>query len=757
MPGMTRSPGPTVTAGGWRRLLPRRRQMLLGLLVAFLATVVLVGIGYARTGIPNANEVATAQATTLYYSDGKTVLARLGQTTRIAVPLKRVPADVQHAVLAAEDRHFYSESGVSPSGILRALWTDLRGGEISQGGSTITQQYVKNAYLSSERTFTRKFKEIFIAVKLANSRSKSEILQDYLNTIYFGRGAYGIQAAAKAYFHRDVRKLDAAQGAVLAALISNPAGYEPIAHPQAAHDRWTYVVRGMVDQHWLTPDEAGKLTYPDVKKHAPQGGSTCTGEVGFICQAVQLELAKDGFDQARLDAGGYRVVTTIDKDAQDAAQQAMRDHGGEFQKHGPDKGREAALVSVEPGDGAIRAMYGGSTFCPAEHRHPDSCTDLSGVSGYFGAGDYIRPPGSSFKPYTLITALQEDIGLNSVFHGPPQIEVNGDTIHNSEGESCSSCTLLRALAESINTIFVPLAQRVGPDKVVQNAYDAGIPKARKLGAFPGISLGPDSVSPLDQAVGYATIAAQGKRAEPYLVAEVETQQHDVVYSAKQKTAAGVRRRRHGRHDVCDDEGVRLRHARHGLRTVAVRPAGGRQDRHQRRATRQPGRLVHRLHPAAVDRCLVRQRRSPPARHRQRRVRLRQRPARTDVAADDERRAAGQAGARLPAAGTRRPRGGQRVAVPDADRDGVHLAVPQRVAERVAVALAQPGLSARAAEQLTEQLTLAVTQPVTQPVAQPVGEREAAAVDQAGLGQPSGGVESDALTGPARCRGRAHRR
>src|SRR3954469_25827579 len=214
--------------------------MLWGLLGAFVATVILVGVGYATTPIPNPSAFATAQQTTLYYSDGKTVLARLGSSTRIDVPLSRVPLQVQRAVLAAEDRHYYGEPGISPTGILRALTTDIRGGEISPGGSTITQQYVKNAYLTSQRTFTRKFKEIFIAVKLANSRSKAEILKDYLNTIYFGRGAYGIQAAAHAYFGQstDVSELNAAQGAVLAATISQPSYYDPAVNKQAAEARW---------------------------------------------------------------------------------------------------------------------------------------------------------------------------------------------------------------------------------------------------------------------------------------------------------------------------------------------------------------------------------------------------------------------------------------------------------------------------------------------------------------------------------------
>jgi membrane peptidoglycan carboxypeptidase len=508
--------------------------MLWGLLIAFVATVILVGIGYATTPIPNPSSFATEQKTTLYYSDGKTVLASLGNTTRVDVPLSRVPLAVQHAVLAAEDRHYYSEPGISPTGIIRALVTDIRGGEISQGGSTITQQYVKNAYLTSQRTFTRKFKEIFISVKLANSRSKAQILEDYLNTIYFGRGAYGIQAAAKAYFRADVSKLNAAQGAVLAATISQPSYYDPAVNEAAAKSRWQYVIDGMVSQHWLTQSQASSTSYPHVAPATRAQGSTCTTWKSFICDAVKQELARDGYNADKLSLGGYRVVTTIDKTAELATVNAENQFGGGYLRSGVDKGRESGLVSVQPGDGAIRAMYGGSKACPP-NPHPDQCTDLSGVTGYFGGADYARPPGSSFKPYTVIAALKEGIGLDSTYNGPSSIQVNGSTIHNSDGESCGTCTMLQALAESINTIFVPLAEQVGESKVAQAAYDAGIPKKRNLSEVPVITLGVNDVSVLDQANAYATIAAQGERATPYIVARVETRQHDVVYRAKKKT------------------------------------------------------------------------------------------------------------------------------------------------------------------------------------------------------------------------------
>jgi membrane peptidoglycan carboxypeptidase len=513
------------------RYAPTPRQMLWGILGAFVLMILFVGIGYAVTSIPSPNSIATRQSTLILYSNGKQ-LARLGDTNRTNVTLAQVPPDVQHAVLSAEDRSFTSEPGISPTGILRALFVDLKGGDV-QGGSTITQQYVKNAYLTQERTFTRKFKEIFIAVKLGNTKPKDEILTDYLNTIYFGRNAYGIQAASRAYFNKNVGQLDAAEGAVLAAVIRAPSFYDPAVNHTQAVQRWHYVIDGMVKKGWLPADKASALTYPSVKPVTAARSGDCSQWKFFVCQAVKEELTRDGIDEARQAAGGYRVYTTIDKTAQDAAVAAVRAHKGDYLPTGIDKGRESGLVSVQPGDGAIRAMYGGGDGC-ANPKRIDDCLDLTGYTNNDHSNK--RPPGSSFKPYTVITALKQGISLDSRFPGPSSVDVNGTTIHNSGDEGpCGQCTLTQALAKSVNTIFVPLAQKVGPDQVVSNAYDAGIPKYRNLAKVPDITLGPDDVSPLDQAVGFATIAAQGVYAKPYLVATVKTSSGHTVFKAKKDT------------------------------------------------------------------------------------------------------------------------------------------------------------------------------------------------------------------------------
>jgi membrane peptidoglycan carboxypeptidase len=508
--------------------------MLWGIVGGFVLFVGLVAIVYATTTIPNPNDTATNQQTFYLFSNGK-IMAHGGQVNRITVKLDQVPQAVRHAVLSAEDRGFESEPGISPTGILRAFVTDLRGGDIQQGGSTITQQYVKNAYLSQQRTFTRKIKEIFIALKLSNTKSKDEILQDYLNTIYFGRNAYGIAAASQAYFGKSISKLDASEGAVLAAVIRAPSFYDPSTNHDAAVGRWHYVINGMVKQGWLPEDEAAHVQFPTVLKPG-QGASAsngdCVGPTGFICQAVKFDLIRHGFTEDRLAAGGYHVFTTIDQTAQKAAVAAETANDGGYRTTGPDKGRESALISVQPGDGAIRAMYGGDVYCPTQQR-PDACTDLTGVSN-----NAARSPGSSFKPYTLIAALKQGISLDSRYPGPAHIDFPGapDGINNSEHETClPECTLTQALAKSINTIFVPLAAQVGPDKVAEVAHDAGVDKKHKLTEVPTITLGTSDVSPLDQAVGYATIAAQGIEARPYLVSKVVSSDGHVVYRAHKET------------------------------------------------------------------------------------------------------------------------------------------------------------------------------------------------------------------------------
>src|SRR4051794_8729602 len=249
-------------------------------------------------------------------------MGTLGQNRRI-VPLEDISKDAQHAVLSAEDRDFYTEPGISVKGIGRALFANVRAGGVSQGGSTITQQYAKNAFLTQQRTFSRKLKEVFISVKMSQTVPKDTILADYLNTIYFGRGAYGIETASQAYFGKPAKALTPAEAAVLASSIRSPAAYDPARHPQAARDRWDFVVKGMVAKGWLSESDRAHLAYPKVLPR--QTTSAFPGPLDYVRDQVIAELASMGYGEDRVQAGGLLVKTTLDKRGPQAAQEAGGD------------------------------------------------------------------------------------------------------------------------------------------------------------------------------------------------------------------------------------------------------------------------------------------------------------------------------------------------------------------------------------------------------------------------------------------------
>lgn len=509
---------------GKMRLLPYarwKRLLVMGGAGSVLGVTALVGIGYAVTVVPAPSDTATAGVTRILYSDGSE-LGRVGTENRISVKLDLVPEKVQLAVLAAEDRGFYTEPGISPKGIARALFTNIRGGgDVRQGGSTITQQYAKNAFLSSERTYTRKVKEVFIALKMTRTVAKSKILEDYLNTIYFGRQASGIQIATKAYFGGDVSDLSVSQGAVLAAVIRSPARLDPIKHPQAAKARWAYVLNGMVEKGWLTPAERAAQVYPFVKQSgAGARNNDLSGPKGHIITQVLDELSQRGFDEARLAQGGLQVRTTIRKDAQRAAEAAVQDVTGSTPAADALQG---ALVSVKPGTGEVWAYYGGA----------------SGTGFDFAENDTVgRQPGSSFKPYVLATALEQGLSLRTRLdgNGPKDFPGLKKPIENFGGASFGRVDLIEATQKSINTAYYELGLEVGPDKVAELAHRAGIPDRAKLadengGTNGGIALGGYDVQVIDQAVGFATFANGGVPVKPFMVRRV-TRGAEVVYDAK---------------------------------------------------------------------------------------------------------------------------------------------------------------------------------------------------------------------------------
>ena len=495
---------------GVRRFIPSFRQLLLLATVGFLVLVAALGVAYSATSIPAPKSLISAQTTIIYYADGKTEIGRYGEQNRIIVPLSDVPDHVQKAVLAAEDRSFYKNQGISPSGIVRAFWSNIRGGP-TQGGSTITQQYAKNAFLTQERTYSRKFKEFFIAVKLARRDDKDKILADYLNTIYFGRGAYGVETAAQTYFGVPAKELTVEQGAVLASVIRSPANYDPTKYRDRLKPRFNYVLDGMVAQGWLTPAKRRGMQVPatvDPKK--PQGGPSY-----YLMDTVRRELKAHGFTDRAIDQGGLRVTTTFDRKAQRAAVRAVKQERPRENA----KGVHIGLSAVRPGTGAVVAMYGGGT-----------------AGGLNEVTQARVQPGSSFKPFALAAALSDGISLKSRFAGNSPFVLPGSTkeVGNEfDTDYGSSVDLVKATSDSINTAFVDLSLQMGPEKVVQAAVDAGIPKDTPgLQANAVTTLGTSSVRNIDMANAYATIADQGKVATWHTVSTVKSSNGSTRYQAK---------------------------------------------------------------------------------------------------------------------------------------------------------------------------------------------------------------------------------
>jgi len=289
---------------------------------------VLIGVAYAKTPIPSAvSQVAMQQSSVVYFSDGKSPIGTFGSTDRELLTDNQIPAVLRNAVLAAEDRHFYGEGGVSLTGTVRAVYNDLTGGSI-QGGSTITQQFVRNYYanIGTQQTVSRKLKEIFVAMKLARQKSKAWILTQYLNTIYLGNGAYGVGAAAQQYFGKPAEHLTVAQAAVIAAIIQSPGYYPTPAGRQALIARWHYVINGMVAMGTLSPQRATATKFPKFTA-SQQLGKGWNGYNGYIMQAVQHELLFTyHFKPNQITGGGLRITTTFDKAKMDALYHAVREN-----------------------------------------------------------------------------------------------------------------------------------------------------------------------------------------------------------------------------------------------------------------------------------------------------------------------------------------------------------------------------------------------------------------------------------------------
>ncbi len=485
----------------------------------FIAGSVLFALAYFTVDIPDANAYVNSQSTIIQYSNGEEI-GRVGTQNRQIVPLAKIPLNVRHAVLAAEDKSFYSNRAFSVTGILRAVLNNLKGGSL-QGGSTITQQYAKTAFLTPSRTIQRKIKELVISIKLENQLSKDQIFESYLNTIYFGRGSYGVMTASQQYFNRNVDQLTNAQAAVIASILRSPGLYDPAfkeGNAERLANRFQYVINNMVDAGWLEKDAAAKMQLPTVAPRSTSG--QLSGPKGHIIEAVTKELAKLGFSQDQLLVGGLVIKTTLDQKAQQSAVDAVNKF---YPSKAPDN-LHIGLVAIRPGTGEIVALYGGRDYLQRQ---------LS------DATQSIALAGSTFKPFSIVAGLEQGIPLTSMWNGdsPQTFDDAGKPyeVSNYGNEGWGQIDLLYATKHSVNTVFVPLGIKVGPTAVVDVARRAGIPESVAMMPTPSVVLGVASPHVIDVANAYATFAAQGIKSKPYLVAQVMGSNKGVLYEAKQES------------------------------------------------------------------------------------------------------------------------------------------------------------------------------------------------------------------------------
>ena len=496
--------------------LPRLGVLALGF--SFVAGVFLFGFAYFTVSIPDPNAYVNSQSTIIQYADG-TEIGRIGSENRTVVTLAEIPLHVRNSVMAAEDRSFYSNRAISPIALAAAVWDNLITLGKGRGGSTITQQYAKTAFLTPERSIQRKVKELVISIKLENQFTKDEIFENYLNTIYFGRGSYGVQTASQVYFGTTVDKLTIAQAAVLASILRSPGLYDPGFKEEnlpRLENRFKYVIDGLVDEGWLSEEKAAKIKFPIINPRVTSGA--LAGPKGYVISWVERELNQLGFTDEQLMIGGYIIKTTLVKNAQEAAVAAVT-------KEAPGKAPEnlhIGLVAIKPGTGEILAMYGGQDYLKYQ---------------FNAATQGITSGGSSFKVFTLVAALEEGIPLSSIWNGDtPKVYDDGIgrayVVNNYGEQSMGDMSLLTAMEKSVNTIFVPLGMKAGLEKVVDVARRAGVPDSVEMIAAPSVSLGAASPHVIDLANAYATFAAQGVYAKPFIINEVQGPNKGILYQGR---------------------------------------------------------------------------------------------------------------------------------------------------------------------------------------------------------------------------------
>lgn len=505
------------------------------------------------------NNMRPAVSSQVFDAHGKLITTLHSDQNRLPIDINKVPQNLQNAFIAAEDNRFYEHIGIDPVGIVRAVFANLTNRGIAQGGSTITQQLAKNAFLSQEQTLKRKIQEAMLALEIEHKYSKKEILEMYMNQIYFGQGAYGIQTAAKTYFNKDVNELSLTQCAMLAGLPKSPNYYSPFNNLNEAKKRKNVVLDQMAKYGYISSAEAEKAKNQDLGLSKSHQAAKEKDENAAFIDYVSQQVAKKYGDDA-LYKEGLKIYTTMDADKQHAAVRALRHLPDNYTDENGLTQPQAAIVSIDPKTGHILAMVGGR-----------------GQDSFNRASMAVRQPGSAFKPFVYLTALQHDMTPDTTMDDKP-VTYGGWSPKNAGGSYSGTMTLSDALAHSVNTIAVQLADKVGTKKIIANAKKMGITtlvdKDENLAmALGGLTKG---VTPLEMASAYGTFANKGVHVKPTAIVKILDRNGNVLEDStsleKEETKTRVMSEREAYEMTTMLEGV----IEHGTGTAAAigKPAAG---------------------------------------------------------------------------------------------------------------------------------------------------------------------------------------
>ncbi|WP_374228459.1 transglycosylase domain-containing protein [Streptomyces sp. CNQ085] len=522
---------------GWRRWTPSWK-LVTGLALAFMGMLIgLGGLALAMVEVPDEKNALALQQNNVYYWSDDTVMARAGKTNRQNMKIEDIPKSMQEAAVAAENATFWDDRGIDPIGIGRAVFNMATGGD-TQGGSTITQQYVKNTYLSQDQTIARKARELFISIKVNARVEKRDILQGYLNTSYYGRGAYGLQAASQAYFEKRAEELTPSESALLTTVLKGADLFDPAGgvgpnssakeNRERAVKRWNWVMDRQVDLGMMSQAERDKHEFPEVAPRKAQAG--LNGQTGYLAALAEAEVKKTlGISKQQFDQGGYQIYTTFDKKKTAEMEKAVNEITKQYidpeRRPETDKFVQFGAASVEPGTGKVVAIYGGPGF---DKGHFTNNADTLGV-----------PVGSVWKPFVMAAAMEHGTYKSNGVGVAPSSEYNGDNklkVRQQDGtdyldkdgnpfyqvndgdKDHGYITLRRAMEVSANTPFVQLGMDVGMDKVKEMATSTGIEKdSFDPNLNPSFALGTSTPGAIEMANSYATFAASGTRVDTYTV------------------------------------------------------------------------------------------------------------------------------------------------------------------------------------------------------------------------------------------------